>query len=198
MCEVIIHRAKGGCCLSSPALLRGTLCIFSASWQSSLKDRLPVHAARTLGICGARAGSRRGATGRDNLRKTLGLDRVLRLLNGSFPFTGEPPRKPGCTGRVFRHARLGPSLLQPLPSPPGHLLPRDGPAGTSAAPGRAVPAAASPRRGERWCCQPQRPRSAAPEHTFRLLLAGTRNQLPHFARAGDRGEASAVLFSPLQ
>lgn len=108
------------------------------------------------------------------------------------------PESLAAQGGVFRSTCYCPSLLQPLPSPQGHLLPRDSPAGTSAAPGRVVPAAASPRRGERWCRQPPRPRSAAPEHTFRLLLAGTRNQLPHFARAGDRGEASAVLLASLQ
>jgi len=103
---------------------------------------------------------------------------------------GEHPQKAVCTGRAFSHVHVCPSLLRPLPSLPSHLLPPDSSPGTLAVPCWQHSAltvgsvcAASPR--------------AAPEHTFRLLLAGARNQLPHFTRAGDWGEASAVLFSSL-
>lgn len=43
-----------------PASLQGTLHIFSGSWRSSLKDRLPGHAAGTLGICEAASRVQKG------------------------------------------------------------------------------------------------------------------------------------------
>lgn len=108
---------------------------------------------------------------------------------------GGAPQKAVCRERIFRRLNSCPGSLQP-PFPPHPAIWGL----VTAAPGTVavLGCAASPGRGERLCSQAPLSRSAAPQHAFRLLLAGARNQLPHFTRAGDWGEASAVLFSSLR
>lgn len=98
MCEVIVHRAKGGCCSHPlPCSEERSASLAQAGGVQEGTDCLCTPPG-PLAFVRLQAGSRRETTGRDNLWKTLGLDHPLRLLKCRLPFMGEHPQK----GRLQR------------------------------------------------------------------------------------------------